>query len=220
MEYTLKVADIAEQTKIPESSVRRYLRQFNDFITSKRFGRATVYSQDVVPLITRIGNLYTEGKSTTEIFEILKRDTPITISPDSTEAALAPTTYTTIEQFTEFQHQVEELTSLLELILSRTEQLETHDSAIQAIQREVIDTKAQLNESINKLHLIDQITREQDSIGKRFDEITQILHQTTATIEQQNETIIALNHELATLREAQSASPSPIQKLKKMLNLS
>ena len=58
---------IANQTKIPETTVRRYLLTFEDFFFSKKIGRATKYDSSCIALIKKINDLYNEGYTTADI---------------------------------------------------------------------------------------------------------------------------------------------------------
>ena len=69
------VGIIANKAGIPETTVRRYLLNFEDFFFSKRIGRATKYKLSCVALVKEINTLYTDGYSTADIREQLSTTT-------------------------------------------------------------------------------------------------------------------------------------------------
>jgi hypothetical protein len=69
---------IANESGVPESTVRRYLSTFDDFFLCKKIGRASKYDPVSVPLIKKINALYGEGYSTTEIRQQLSNEEPYT----------------------------------------------------------------------------------------------------------------------------------------------
>ena len=67
MERRWTVSEIAKETRIPENTVRRYTQVFEQFLTSRRSGRALVYDDQSVTTIRRISELYGSGHSTRDI---------------------------------------------------------------------------------------------------------------------------------------------------------
>lgn len=75
----LALSDIAKHTGIPAPTARRYAALFKDFLSGRRLGRMTRYPEESVGVFQRIGELYTEGRITAEIEDILRREFPRTI---------------------------------------------------------------------------------------------------------------------------------------------
>jgi hypothetical protein len=75
----MALSDIAKRTGIPAPTARRYAALFKDFLSGKRLGRMTRYPDEAVAVFQRIGELYTEGRITAEIEDILRREYPRTI---------------------------------------------------------------------------------------------------------------------------------------------
>jgi hypothetical protein len=75
----LALSDIAKHTGIPAPTARRYAALFKDFLCGRRLGRMTRYPEESVSVFQRIGELYTEGRITSEIEDILRREYPRTI---------------------------------------------------------------------------------------------------------------------------------------------
>lgn len=83
---------IANESAVPESTVRRYLGTFDDFFMCKKIGRASKYESISVPLIKKINSLYGEGYSTAEIRQQLSQEEPYTPSVvGDGGSAVAPT---------------------------------------------------------------------------------------------------------------------------------
>ena len=83
----LRIADIAEQTGIPESTIRRYASLFDDYLEYRTIGRAKKYSAVMVEVFQQVANLYRDGFSTDEVKLVLEHDCP-------TSAEVATTTTT------------------------------------------------------------------------------------------------------------------------------
>jgi len=75
----LALSDIAKRTGIPAPTARRYAALFRDFLSGRRLGRMTRYPEESVAVFLRVSELYTEGRITAEIEEILRREFSRTI---------------------------------------------------------------------------------------------------------------------------------------------
>jgi len=75
----LALSDIAKRTGIPAPTARRYAALFRDFLSGRRLGRMTRYPEESVAVFQRVSELYTEGRITAEIEEILRREFSRTI---------------------------------------------------------------------------------------------------------------------------------------------
>lgn len=75
----LALSDIAKRTGIPAPTARRYASLFKDYLSGRRLGRMTRYPEDALNVFQRIGELYAEGRITSEIEDILRREFPRTI---------------------------------------------------------------------------------------------------------------------------------------------
>jgi len=86
----MALSDIARRTGIPAPTARRYAALFKDFFSGRRLGRMTRYPEEAVPVFLRVSELYGQGRITTEIEDILRREFPRTIEvgPASEQMAL------------------------------------------------------------------------------------------------------------------------------------
>ena len=75
----MALSDIAKRTGIPAPTARRYASLFKDFLSGRRLGRMTRYPEDALIVFERIGELYADGRITSEIEDILRREFPRTI---------------------------------------------------------------------------------------------------------------------------------------------
>ena len=140
---------IANQTKIPETTVRRYLLTFEDFFFSKKIGRATKYDSSSVALIKKINDLYNEGYTTADIRAQLSEDTAYSPSvvADGGSVEIEPIEGNSLA-----------LTQLLSEFNAMKQQLTNQSAEIQAL-KEVVDQ----NDGMQK----DAISKLQDSINDR-----------------------------------------------------
>lgn len=79
----LSVAEIARLTRIPAPTARRYAALFREFLPHRKAGRVTRYAPEAARVFERISNLYHEGRVTTEIEEVLRREFSRTIDLDA-----------------------------------------------------------------------------------------------------------------------------------------
>jgi hypothetical protein len=75
----MALSDIAKQTGIPAPTARRYAALFKDFLSGRRIGRMTRYPNEALAVFERVSELYTDGRITSEIEDILRREFPRTI---------------------------------------------------------------------------------------------------------------------------------------------
>jgi DNA-binding IclR family transcriptional regulator len=91
VEEWLTVKEVAEQTKLPETTCRRYLDLFSDFIKSRALGRTRKYEPGAVDVVARIAEYYQAGQLTPEIRERLGFEYGQTIDIESATKELAAT---------------------------------------------------------------------------------------------------------------------------------
>lgn len=75
----LALNDIARLTSIPAPTARRYASLFKEFLPGRRLGRAMRYDNAAIAVFERVAELYGQGRITSEIEEILRREFPRTI---------------------------------------------------------------------------------------------------------------------------------------------
>lgn len=82
------INEIARDINIPETTARRYLNTYSDFIKGQRFGAVMKYPDEVAAIIGQIYSLSSKGKKVEEIRDILKGqyEQVITIDPQEQES--------------------------------------------------------------------------------------------------------------------------------------
>lgn len=74
-------------TRIPAPTARRYATLFKDFLCGTKVGRVTKYPEESVQVFNRISQLYSEGRVTHEIEEILRGELPRTVEVEGSQPA-------------------------------------------------------------------------------------------------------------------------------------
>lgn len=150
----LTVAQIAQKTNIPETTVRRYLKLFETFFKSKTYGRTKKYQSDATEVISIIGQMYEDSKSTSEIRERLQstvlqiidvekpEHVPVTINATSDIAILLEAQEMIVEAFRE---EIEEMRKSYsadnEKMLKEITSLQAEIIALRESQRQEKDRK-------------------------------------------------------------------------------
>ena len=83
-ENFLTISEISEKIGVPENSVRRYARLFNEFLPKKVLGRVKKYAPYSKDVIFEISEMYKKGYDTEGIFDQLrsKRNRIFEIEPN------------------------------------------------------------------------------------------------------------------------------------------
>lgn len=111
MKEWLTIAELAERTKVPEPSVRRYLKAFGDFFNHKGGSRGKRYEDTAVKVLIRIKQLFEDGYQTDAIDGFLRKEFPMIISDDNmtdSENKAATPTLATVEDMEEIKQALAE----------------------------------------------------------------------------------------------------------------
>lgn len=122
----LTIPEIAEETGIPASTVRRYLDQHSHALRTKKSGRgAWLLKSDDVELIKEIRSLYERKSSAEEVEEyLLKSGQPMTITIDDGENELTITPAQAFMQLASTVHDLkDEVTSTKEQLSDAHEEI-------------------------------------------------------------------------------------------------
>jgi len=150
----LTIPEIAEETGIPASTVRRYLEQHNHTLRTKKSGRgAWLLQEEDVSLIREIRACYERKMSFEEIEDyLLQSGQPLTITvDDETEQVITPAQA--------FMQLAGEVKNLHEEIMTTREQLASAHEEIRELKKQHQTSSDQQQQSINAL------TGEMKSIG-------------------------------------------------------
>lgn len=88
MKEWLDVMQLAEQTNLPDTTVRRYLQKFNQFFTYKGGKRSRRYESSAIMVLLRIKALYAEGFESAEVSKTLLNEFPVVVDGEQTEVDL------------------------------------------------------------------------------------------------------------------------------------
>ncbi len=158
MEKWLSIVEISRYLGLAENTARRYANLFDEYLKSRKFGRAIKYTEESLQVIGRVAALYQEGLGTEEIRSRLKDEFPVTINVNGEEAdLLAPAHPATAERLAaEFNEQLElmrqQQDAFNRALLDRLEQqqryieesVKVRDEQIMTVLREIQEGKKAL----------------------------------------------------------------------------
>lgn len=156
----LTIPEIAKETGIPESTVRRYLEQHNHTLRTKKSSRgAWLLKEEDIPLIREIRACYERKMSSDEVEEyLLQSGQPLTITVDDDQEKEMITPAQAFMQLTG------EVKNLQEKLASTNEQLASaHEEIRQLIESQKSDSDKQeksMDALMNEMKLIS------DGIGR------------------------------------------------------
>jgi len=81
----LNINELAEQTNIPDTTIRRYITKFNTFFIHKGGARSRRYEDKAVKVLIRIKQLYDEGHESEEVDNVLRKEFAVVIDGDKVE---------------------------------------------------------------------------------------------------------------------------------------
>lgn len=112
----LAPGEIAKKINIPESSLRRYMDLFSEFLISRPVGRGRKYNLETVGVLERIAGMYREGYTTTEIKDTLAIDVPMTIDvqPEQVSPPMVITPEMIMQVFQNIATNMENLSTRIE----------------------------------------------------------------------------------------------------------
>lgn len=163
MEEWLDVMQLAKQTNLPDTTVRRYLQKFNQFFTYKGGKRSRRYESSAIRVLLRIKGLYAEGFETAEVTKVLSDEFPVVIDGEETEAKLDSAglpALATAEEMAELKEALEKNNELNRLLLQNQHE-----------QNELIKTLIQDNEEQKRFNesLIKALSnKEQQEINQKL----------------------------------------------------
>lgn len=129
----LSVAEISRVTRIPAPTARRYASLFKDFLSGKKLGRVTRYPEESIQVFNRISQLYSEGRVTHEIEDILRSEMPRTIDVDAADGEKALTTVSGSEITQAFSEVMDRVASCMEIIADQKNIIERQQEDVQKL---------------------------------------------------------------------------------------
>jgi|SRR5699024_7414441 len=108
MNEWLSVTQLSKQLEIPETTVRRYLNNFDEYFRAEQIGRGKKYHPDAIEILQRIAMLYSIDRETIEIKSILANEYAFSTEENGQNEATTVPPYNISRQFDEFQQKQEE----------------------------------------------------------------------------------------------------------------
>lgn len=172
LEELLSVSDLSIQTGISETSIYRYLNDFNEFIVVKGGGRGRKYEKSVIKLLIRAKYLLEEGHTKQDVRRILKIEFPRVIEIDDTgsEELATVASLITTEDLNRFEEKFSNMNKAVEVLV---QVLHAQNNELQSIKQQnsyLLEVNKQLIEQLNKqetnveqkLHEIDMNAMKRD----------------------------------------------------------
>lgn len=108
----LSIEDLAQETGIPDRTIRRYLRQFSQHLPVKRNNRSYVLHTSGIALLTRIRDLYANGNTEEDILKQLGEAATLAltqVAEQPLEQVLVRLNHQVATAFDQFSHRQEAL---------------------------------------------------------------------------------------------------------------
>src|SRR5699024_3703279 len=86
MKDWLSVSQLSKVSQIPETTVRRYLNNLEEYFRSEQIGRGKKYHPESLELLQRIAMLYSEDRETVEIKRILADEYSFVVDDEKKES--------------------------------------------------------------------------------------------------------------------------------------
>lgn len=141
MKEWLSVTKLSKVLEIPETTIRRYLNNFEEYFRFEKIGRGNKYHPDSIVILQRIATLYSHDRETTEIKNILVNEYAFAVEKLKDESiTIDPPAYDISGKINEFQKKQEEFNKKLlekfqEQQLYIKSLLDSRDSTIQELKR-------------------------------------------------------------------------------------
>jgi predicted RNase H-like nuclease (RuvC/YqgF family) len=212
MEEWLTIAEIAKKAKVAETSVRRYIKLFKEYLPGKQIGRTWRYIPDVIQIIERISASYQAGQSTQEIFQMLRQNFPQVMNVEEEKHHIT-TTSPPQHHMTEIAAvQVEalrQIAGILNKIVTQEQKIETLFGEVQTLSDEVIflrrklkDKKVQHIQEQEIITRLDQLEKEQRESNADITQKDKVIFDQQAVLEAREREIEALKAEVERLRRS------------------
>lgn len=139
----LSVSQLSKMLDIPETTVRRYISNFEEYFRSEKVGRGRKYHPSSIEILQRIAMLYDSDYETVEIRRILADEFAYEIKEsDENVTTTYPPSYDVAGKITEFQKNQEAFNKkLLEMLYEQ----QKHIQELAVSREDVIEEMKQLS---------------------------------------------------------------------------
>lgn len=147
VEKWLSVSQLSAETDIPETTLRRYTRNFPEYLRFEKIGRGMKYHPDSIVILKRIYSLYDGNYETLEIKKMLDRDFPINVEDrEGKEHSNSLLVVSLEKEFEEFKQEQQEFNKqLLEQLQKQQnyieKSIEVRDKKLMETLNEIRETK-------------------------------------------------------------------------------
>lgn len=154
MEDWLSVSQLSKIVEVPETSVRRYLTNFEEFFKFEQLGRGKKYHPSSIEILQRIVSLFRADRDTSEIKNILSNEYAFTITSED-EPIIPPAPYDVSKKLDDFRNGQEDFNQkLLESIMQQQNYIEelvlSRDNALNELKR-LSNSEQQRVDRINQI---------------------------------------------------------------------
>jgi DNA-binding transcriptional MerR regulator len=124
----LTITELAEQTNIPDTTIRRYIAKFPDFFTFKGGSRSRRYEDTAIKVLVRIKNLYDAGYETDQVDAFLRKEFAVIIDGDKEveDNDKATPTLATAEDIADIKQALQQQQEFNKQLLEKLEQQERY----------------------------------------------------------------------------------------------
>lgn len=152
LEELLSVSDLSIQTGISETSIYRYLNDFNEFIVVKGGGRGRKYEKSVIKLVIRAKQLLEEGHTKQDVRRILNIEFPRVIEIDDTgsEELATVSPLITTEDLNKFEEKFANMNKAVEILVQVLHEQNNEFQSIKQQNSYLLEVNKQLIEQLNK----------------------------------------------------------------------
>ena len=119
---------MAENLNMPESTARRYVKLFNEFIPQRTVNRVTRYGPEAAEILLQVAEFYRQGLTTAEVKERLSGTVPQVFDMKDTESSTA---LTPVERLAVALETLANQRAAIERIDERGRQLEAKDRELE-----------------------------------------------------------------------------------------
>lgn len=137
----LSVSQLSKMLEIPETTIRRYLNNFEEYFRSEQIGRGKKYHPDSVGILQRIATLYDADRETIEIRKILADEYAFEVlETNENETTMHPPAYDVSAKLDDFQQRQDKFNKeLLKQLLEQQKYIKelaaSRDSAVEEVKR-------------------------------------------------------------------------------------
>jgi DNA-binding transcriptional MerR regulator len=169
MKKWLSIIELAEETNIPDTTIRRYISKFPHFFSYKGGTRAKRYENTSIKVLVRIKNLFDEGYETDLVESTLKNEFALIIDNNhATEKKAVNPVLATAEDLLQIKKALVEQREFNELLIQKLNNQETYiKESLERRDRLLVDSLRAIQEE-RKAELEIAVQKERPGFFKRL----------------------------------------------------